>query len=133
MWSVRYIQVQKEDLRGNQEESCTVLNQISLTDDSSIATASDSEEQADPIGDLDIQEPELDLLNVDVFDPDKDRDSSEDVRDEARISEAQLEKVKVEELIDISGEKGECLSVQFKTNFTAILNRMNDWDRLVMS
>jgi hypothetical protein len=108
MWSVRYVQVAKDDLQGSREANGTGINQISLTDDSSIATASDSEEVPDQIEeDLENPEPELDLLNVDVFDPDKDRDSLEDVRNEARVPEShQLDRVKVEELIDVSGEKG---------------------------
>jgi len=113
MWSIRYVQVPKEDIRGNPEGTEAVVNQISLTDDSSIATASDSEEHGEPepileaVDDLDGPEPDIDLLGVDVFDPDKDRDSLEDVRDETRVSvSSQVDKVKVEELIDISGGKG---------------------------
>jgi len=90
LWSVRHAQVPEEDIAGNSEPAGILAVNQSLTDDSSMITGSDSDEQPDgELNDMNqsdddsTQDRDTEALSVaEVFDPDKDRDSCEDLRDE---------------------------------------------------
>jgi len=111
MWSIRYVQVSKCDALAGLHDSMGALLRTSLSEDSSVLSGQESEEPTRTAtgaqssvpagaGSMDCCEElplggivsttavstvpgivDNDLLTADVFDPDKDRDSCEDIRE----------------------------------------------------
>lgn len=114
MWSVRYAQVPEEDIAGNQDTDGLLVVHQSITDDSSMITGSDSDDQPEdeelndmnPSEDDSTQDRDTEAFSVaEVFDPDKDRDSLEDLREEATTARLPNE----------VGEKGKCRKYIYRT------------------
>lgn len=100
MWSIRYVQVPEYEARrgGDCDFGGPGGFQKSLSEDSSLVTASDSDPDEIKVALED--KDTMDLLAVQVFDPDKDRDSLEDVHDavkkEVEVEGKEKEKCKSE-------------------------------------
>jgi hypothetical protein len=91
-WSIRYVQVaeqQQSNKRGNKNKGGNkLLLAKSSEDDDEEDSSLVTEEEIDSEGEevkvnplLEQQQPDKDLLAVDIIDPDKDRDSLEDVHE----------------------------------------------------
>jgi WD40 repeat protein len=99
MWSVRYFQVPLSEAG---KVGRFALANKSISEDSSLVTASDTD--PDDKDEEEVEEKDMDRLGVETLDPDKDRDSLEDVHEAVETSDTNNGSLPKKEEYDSSSE-----------------------------